>query len=322
VTRFSCGGFVLAYSFNHCSCDAAGALQFITAVAELSRNPHLSNPSLVPVWARELLIPRPRNPPHILFPHYEYKISNNNDMYHPSDFHLHTQSSLFLPRAAVSAIKKLARASASFDAAAALFWQSRARAIGLANTDIAHFLFPVDTRHLQGVSPLPKGYYGAAVVFPCVSVPVDELCQKPLSYAASQIAMTKHLASQPEYRSSVIDYLEVHQGKVGFCGGKEAFVVSDQSKLRFADVDFGWGRALYGGPGRANTGNEPGMVAAVVSHHLENGEEGLLLIFTMANEALIAFRNEVWKTVLAATNDKNTIEVTGISSSNFAKSAL
>lgn len=320
MTRFSCGGFVLAYSFNHCACDAAGALQFITALAEFTRNPHLSKPSVIPVWSRESLIPR--NPSRVSFSHSEYEIPKPNKIYHPSDFHLHTQSSLFLPRAAVSAIKKQAGASASFDAVAALFWRSRASAIGLSNTDIAHFLFPVDTRHLQGVSPLPRGYYGAAVVFPCVSVPVDELCQQPLNYAASKIAMAKHLAAQPEYRSSVIDYLEVHQEKIGFRGGKEAFVVSDQSKLRFADVDFGWGQAVYGGPGRAGTGIEPGMVAAVVSHCLENGEEGLLLIFTMAEEALYAFRNEVSETVSAATEGNIGIEITGISSGNVLKSAL
>lgn len=324
MTRFACGGFILAYSFNHCACDAAGALQFITAVAEMARNPHLSNPSLIPVWSRKSLIPR--SPPRISFSHPEYKKPKSNKIYHPSDFHTHMQSSLFLPQATVSAIKTLAGASASFDAVAALFWRSRARALGLGNTEIAHFLFPVDTRHLQGASPLPKCYYGAAVVFPCVSVPVEELCQQPISYAASKIAMTKHLASQPEYRSSVIDYLEVYQGKVGFRGGKEAFVISDQSKLRFADVDFGWGRAVYGGPGRAGTGNEPGMVAAVVSHRLENGEEGLLLIFTMTNEALDSFHNEVLETVVAAIEfeGKNKIQIRGISSgkATSVKSAL
>ncbi|KAJ3685989.1 hypothetical protein LUZ61_015153 [Rhynchospora tenuis] len=320
VTRFACGGFVLAYTVNHCACDAAGVLQFITAVAELARNPQLSNPSLIPVWSRELLIPR--NPPCISFCHYEYENPEPNKIHDLSDFHLQIQSSLFLPRATISTIKTLAKASASFDAVAALLWRSRTRVIGLADTDIARLLFAVDIRHLRGALPLPKGYYGAAIVSPSVSVPVQDLCQKPLSYAASKIAMTKYLASQPEYRSSVIDYLEVCQGKVGLRGGKEAFAVSDHSKLRYADVDFGWGRAMYGGPGRAGTGSEPGLVASVVSHRLENGEEGLLLIFTMASEVLEAFHGEVWETVAAITEGKNGTVFMGNSSNTLVRSAL
>ncbi|XP_020089055.1 benzyl alcohol O-benzoyltransferase-like [Ananas comosus] len=295
VTRLACGGFVLAYTFNHCMCDAAGALQFLTAVAESARDPSINSPSLRPVWSREAL--SPRSPPRISFPHYEYDDSITNlkpgPMYSPSHFRRLAQASLFLPRETVSTLKHRAAAAASFDAVAACLWRARARALCLSGRDPAYFLFPLDTRS-RGTPRLPRGYYGAAVVFPCATALTFDLCRKPLRYASSKIATTKQIALEDEYRASVVDFLEGKGGNVGFRGGEGVFVVSDQSRLRFADVDMGWGRAVYGGPGRAGTGAEPGMVAAVAAHRREDGVEGLLAIFSIPDEAMEAFKREVW----------------------------
>ncbi|KAK9108018.1 hypothetical protein Syun_024029 [Stephania yunnanensis] len=61
-----------------------------------------------------------------------------------------------------------------------------------------------------------------------------------------------------EYRMSVLDSIEGN-GRRAFCR-ESALVVSDMSRLRFAEVDFGWGPAVYGGPARAGTGHVPGML--------------------------------------------------------------
>ncbi|KAK9115338.1 hypothetical protein Syun_022135 [Stephania yunnanensis] len=75
VTRLSCGGFVLAYTLNHCACDTNGALQFMKTIAEFCcDDPQRKTPSTLPSWGREIL--KPRSPPIISFRHPEY---NNLD---------------------------------------------------------------------------------------------------------------------------------------------------------------------------------------------------------------------------------------------------
>lgn len=66
VTRLACGGFILAYTFNHCICDAYGAYQFITVVSEFCKDPNRRAPSTLRSWERETL--RPRSPPIISYP--------------------------------------------------------------------------------------------------------------------------------------------------------------------------------------------------------------------------------------------------------------
>ncbi|OAY73380.1 Benzyl alcohol O-benzoyltransferase, partial [Ananas comosus] len=168
-----------------------------------ARDPSINSPSLRPVWSREAL--SPRSPPRISFPHYEYDDSITNlkpgPMYSPSRFRRLAQASLFLPRETVSTLKHRAAAAASFDAVAACLWRARARALCLSGRDPAYFLFPVDTRS-RGTPRLPRGYYGAAVVFPCATALTFDLCRKPLRYASSKVATAKQIALEDEYRAS------------------------------------------------------------------------------------------------------------------------
>ncbi|KAE9619004.1 putative benzyl alcohol O-benzoyltransferase [Lupinus albus] len=56
VTRLKCGGFIVGLRFNHTMVDGAGILQFMTALSEMARGLH--EPSILPVWDRELLCAR------------------------------------------------------------------------------------------------------------------------------------------------------------------------------------------------------------------------------------------------------------------------
>nr|CAD1838261.1 unnamed protein product [Ananas comosus var. bracteatus] len=291
VTRLACGGFVLAYTFNHCMCDAAGALQFLTAVAESARDPSINSLSLHPVWSREAL--SPRSPPRISFPHYEYDDSITNlkpgPMYSPSRFRRLAQASLFLPREAVSTLKHRAAAAASFDAVAACLWRARARALGLSGRDPAYFLFPVYTRS-RGTPRLPRGYYGAAVVFPCATALTFDLCRKPLRYASSKVATAKQIALEDEYWASVVDFLEGKGGNVGFRGGEGVFVVSDQSLPMSTWVGAGQCMAVRGGRGLGQSLGWWQRWRRTVG----GWRGGLLAIFSIPDEAMEAFKREVW----------------------------
>ncbi|KAF3444343.1 hypothetical protein FNV43_RR14034 [Rhamnella rubrinervis] len=219
VTELSCGGFVLAYTFNHCICDAYGAYQFIKAVSEFCISACL--------WrarTRTLIGPRPES-----------------------------------------------------------------------SSTTTRLLFPVDTR-FRYEPLLPEGYYGSAVVFPCAITKASKLVHKPLTYAASLISAVKNRVAENEYRASVLDFIEVN-GRKGFCS-EGAFVVSDMTRLRFMDLDFGWGsKAVYGGPARAGTGLVPGMVTSLVSHKNKEGVDGMLALVSLPSELVDKFHMEVRKEI-------------------------
>ncbi|KAH7658638.1 Transferase protein [Dioscorea alata] len=290
VTKLRCGGFVLGYTMNHCVCDAYGIYQFITTMSELAREPNRSVPTQQPVWSRELL--RPRNPLQPLFPHPEYNMDPNpNDPAPESDFRNLTQFSIFFTRSEISALKSQINGpkTPTFDAITALLWRVRTRVLGVRSE--TRLFFAVDTRGRHRPL-LPAGYYGVAIIIPCTIVPAKQLGSRPLSFAAGLISELKRYGSDKDYRSSVVDFIEAH-GPRGFSGGQGAFAVSDVSKLKFADVDFGWGPGVYGGLARAGTTNIPGMVAFLVGYKREDGVDGLLALLSLPRGAVDAFKDEV-----------------------------
>ena len=138
------------------------------------------------------------------------------------------------------------------------------------------------------------------MVFPCAIAKANEVMGKPLHYAASLISEVKKRVAGDEYRASVLDFIEMNERR-GFCMD-EAFVVSDMCRLRFAEIDFGWGGGVYGGPGRAGTGLKPGMVTSIIGHKNEEGVEGVLALVSLPLESVDRFHMEVRKQIESATS--------------------
>ncbi|KAI5397340.1 hypothetical protein KIW84_063233 [Lathyrus oleraceus] len=74
VTRLKCGGFIFVIRINHTISDAFGIAQFMNALAEICRG--MNEPSISPVWRRELL--SVRNPPRVTCYHPELEQAHNN----------------------------------------------------------------------------------------------------------------------------------------------------------------------------------------------------------------------------------------------------
>ncbi|KAK9272395.1 hypothetical protein L1049_002767 [Liquidambar formosana] len=294
VTRLACGGFLLAYTFNHCICDAYGAYQFLTAMSQFCTNPSQVTPSFLPSWGREIL--KPRSPPIVSYPHPEYEAFDHPAITHTeTDFKRLAQTSIFLSHADISALKNQINSNKcpTFDAVASCLWRARTRTLINPNS-ITKLIFPIDTR-FRYKPLLPKGYYGSAVVFPCATAKAAELIQKPLGYTAGLVSEVKMGVMGDEYRASVVDFIESN-GRERFCS-QGTFVVSDMSRLKFVEVDFGWGHGVYGGPARAGTGLIPGMVTSVVGHKNEEGVEGVLALISLPPESVQRFHIEVRKEV-------------------------
>ncbi|KAH7533840.1 hypothetical protein FEM48_Zijuj04G0174500 [Ziziphus jujuba var. spinosa] len=294
VTRFACGGFVLAYTFNHCICDAYGAYQFIKAISEFCTNPTQTTPTSLPSWGRETL--KPRSSLTISYPHLEYETSKNPTItYAESQFKTLAQTSIFLSPTDISLLKNQPNNQKlpTFDAVSACLWRARTRTL-LNPESTTRLLFPIDTR-FRYKPLLPKGYYGSAVVFPCAITKASELVDKPLSYAASLISEVKKEVGEDEYRASVLDFIEAN-GRKGF-HSEGAFVVSDMTRLRFGELDFGWGKGIYGGPSRAGTGLVPGMVTSLVTHKNKEGVVGILALVSLPQEFVDKFHKEIRKEI-------------------------
>ncbi|XP_062103711.1 benzyl alcohol O-benzoyltransferase-like [Humulus lupulus] len=295
VTRLACGGFVLAYTFNHCICDAYGAFMFMQVVSEFCRIPNRTSPSSLPSWGRELL--KPRSPPIISYPHSEYDSSPHspNITFTETQFKQFAQTSVFLSRTDILLLKSQIpdQKLPTFDAVAACLWRARTRTL-LSPKSTTRLLFPIDTR-FRYKPLLPNGYYGSAVVFPCAITEAAKLIEKPLPYAASLISAVKQGVTGDEYRASVLDFIEANEHR-GFCA-EGAFVVSDMTRLRFTDVDFGWGQAVYGGPARAGTGLVPIMVTSLITHKNDKGVEGVLALVSLPLELMERFHKEIRKEI-------------------------
>ncbi|KAJ0962806.1 hypothetical protein J5N97_027928 [Dioscorea zingiberensis] len=291
VTRLKCGGFVLAYTVNHCMCDGYGVFQFITAVSELAREPNRSDLTQPPVWARELLTPR--SPPRPSFPHREYDPDPNMEPDSSgSEIRDKTQISIFFTRSDISALKSQINGpkTPTFVAITALLWRAWTRSLGLRSE--TRLLVPIDTRgHHQPL--LPVGYYGVAVVVSCAVAPAKELVSRPISFAGGLISELKSRGSDKEYRASTVDFIETERRF--WCRGEGTLVVTDVSKLRFADVDFGWGPGLYGGFARGGVVDVAGLVVTTLSGYKreEDGVEGLVALLSLPREAVDAFQDEV-----------------------------
>lgn len=73
-----------------------------------------------------------------------------------------------------------------------------------------------------------------------------ELGEWPLRFVAERVRGAIQRVTD-EYVRSAVDWLEVHKGVPSVAAGR-SFYVSAWWKLAFHELDFGRGKALYGGP--------------------------------------------------------------------------
>ena len=274
-------------TFNHTMADGIGIVQFMNALAEMVKGG--SRPSVLPVWKREIL--RPRTKPTVKFPLYEYdqiedkdgQLVSANELIHKSFFFLHKEIE-WLKRQAVGKGKYT-----TFEVLSAFLWRLRTKAVQLAARQEARLIFTVDARN-KSEPPLPEGFYGNAISLACAKATTEELANKPLSFAVKLINEAK-TAVNDEYLRSAIDLMEL-KGR-HHCTVVNTFFVSDVSKMRFRDVDFGWGGASYGGLARGGVGVVPGLVNNFISHCNTSGVEGIVVPLCLPSAAMRRFEAEI-----------------------------
>ncbi|MFQ6667426.1 hypothetical protein Gotur_033459 [Gossypium turneri] len=288
VTRLKCGGFIFALRLNHVMSDGTGLAQFLFALGEMARG--VATHLISPVWERHLL--DARLPARITFTHREY-----DEVEAPVTtpitilpFDNPVQRSFSFGFAEASLLRSLLpphlRHCTTFELITACLWRCRTLAINLDPDEEVRMLCVVNARSKFNPS-FPSGYYGNVIVLPAAITTVKSLCEKPLGYAVELIKQAKASVTE-EYVKSVAA-LTVARGKqIHFPNVIGTYIISDLTNAGFEDIDFGWGKAVFGGP----------MIAVGVISHLmptknKKGEVGIVTSVCLPAPAMERFAKEL-----------------------------
>ncbi|XP_027913132.1 methanol O-anthraniloyltransferase-like [Vigna unguiculata] len=247
VTRLSCGGFVFAVCMNHVVCDSFGLVQFLNVVATMARDPHAAIQP--PVWRRDIF--SARNPPRVTCTHHEYdnvvQHSTTTTSSHSTENTENlSHESFFFGQKEIQTLRNHLphnlRKCSTFELLTACLWKCRTMALDLDPNEVVGVSSFVTT---HGKVNVPKGYYGNAFVFPIALSKAGLLCEKSLGYGLGLIREAKGRMSE-EYVRSVVDLMVLKGRPMHRTHGN--FFVGDMSRVGFGEVDFGWGKPVYGGP--------------------------------------------------------------------------
>lgn len=245
VTKFKCGGFTLGLNLIHCMKDGICAMEFINAWAQVARGLDLKTP---PFLDRTIL--KARDPSKVEFHHHEFDqiqdISNTTKLYEEENmiyktFYFNPEKLELLKKKATEngAMEKCS----TFEALSGFVWRARTAALKMHPDQQTKLLFAVDGRS-RFIPPIPKGYFGNAIVLTNSLCKASELLENPLSFTVGLVHKAIDMVTD-SYMRSAIDYFEVTRARPSLTA---TLLITTWTRLSFETTDFGWGEPLYSGP--------------------------------------------------------------------------
>ncbi|XP_078149147.1 acyl transferase 5-like [Carex rostrata] len=224
VTEFTCGGFVIGLIAVHTLADGLGAAQFLNTIADLAQG--LPEPTVKPVWGRELIPNPPTLPPGPppVFPSF-------NLQQHVSDV-----DSTDVAYVKAQYMDSIGHFCSTFDVCIAKAWQARTRSIGLSQETPVHVCFFASTRHL--LKSLPDGYYGNCFYPVTATATSGAVTSAKLIEVVKMIRDAKVKLSGDFARWAVGDF---KKDPYELTFEYNSLFVSDWTRLGFLEVDYGWG---------------------------------------------------------------------------------
>ncbi|CAB4289895.1 unnamed protein product [Prunus armeniaca] len=297
VTYFKCGGASLGVSMDHRVADGFSALHFVNTWSAIACGEVAKiNP---PFMDRTLL--RARNPPQPAFHHTEFETSAEKELvYDLQKTTKVTASSFRLTREQLNILKSNSKEDAgnnsnpinftTFEMLAGHIWRCVCKARKLPDDQNTKLRIPTDGRsRLQ--PPLPAGFFGNVSFRTAHIAAAGDIQSKPTWYAASCIhnALAR---MDNNYLRSALDYLDLElqtpclsQPPVGPRPiWSPHLQINTWMRLPIHDADFGWGRPIFMGPGRAYPWD--GMALLLPS---ATNDGSLSLIITLQSEHMKSF---------------------------------
>ena len=288
VTRLRCGGFIIALRVNHLMSDAPSIVQFMNAMSEM---PRVCATSIPLVWQRELL--NARNPPQVTCTHHEFDELVKPQSLIINSLHELACCSFFFGSTPVSAISKKIPHHfgkySTFEVLTAFFWRCRTIALSPYPEDQVRLIFMNNVRAILN-RPLPRGYYGNAYAISLAVTTARELCENPLEYALELVRKAKANVND-EYIRSFID-LVVSKGRP-HTTIVQSFVVSNTARLGFRDVDYGWGKAIFGGVANIFESPSTSSTSFYIEAMNSKGEDGIMVPMCLPTLAMERFVQEL-----------------------------
>ncbi|RDY02169.1 Benzyl alcohol O-benzoyltransferase, partial [Mucuna pruriens] len=291
VTRLKCGGFIFALRLNHSMSDGFGIAKFMNALAEIARG--AKEPSLTPVWCRELL--NARDPPRISRIHHEYEevVLENKTEGTTIPLKDVAQRCFFFGPTEVSALRRLVSKHVgrctTFEVITACMWRCRIRALQVEPNDVVRFISTVNI-NAKVNPPLPSGYYGNEFVLSAAVTTAQRLCENPFGYALELIKNAKANVDE-EYVRSMTDLMVV-KGRPHNATTR-SYLVTNTTRLGLNEMDLGWGKPIYGGPATCGITNIPQMTSVYMSYQNDKGEYVIVVPIMLPPKAMNRFATEL-----------------------------
>ncbi|BAF16718.1 acyl transferase 7 [Oryza sativa Japonica Group] len=228
VTTFACGGFVVGFRFSHAVADGPGAAQFMGAVGELARGGERI--TVAPSWGRDAVpdpagamvgaLPEPAGASRL-----EYLAIDIS-----ADYINHFKSQF-------AAATGGARCSA-FEVLIAKAWQSRTRAAAFDPSTPINLSFAMNARPLL----LPRGgagFYGNCYYIMRVASTAGRVATASVTDVVRMIREGKKRLPSEFARWAAGEMAGVDPYQI--TSDYRTLLVSDWTRLGFAEVDYGWG---------------------------------------------------------------------------------
>jgi len=139
-------------------------------------------------------------------------------------------------------------------------------------------------RNTAGVG-IPIGYYGNAFACPVAISTAGELSTNPLSYAIELVKKAQKQVDM-EYMRSTADLIVLRRGQRQLVTAGMYYQV-DETKVRFHDLDFGWGKPVYSGPAEAVPFTScPWLSSFHLPSKNANGEDGIVVPIYLPGPAM------------------------------------
>ncbi|OIW18691.1 hypothetical protein TanjilG_13443 [Lupinus angustifolius] len=273
LTMFKCGGFSISLTVSHAVADGPSALHFISEWSRFARSGE-SILKTVPFLDRKVL--RAGLPPLMsLAPCHANSAFNHPPLLLGQSDNIEerkkktTVAMLKLSKHQVEMLRKTANESWSkpkndrsytrYETVTGHIWRSASKARGHEKDQPTALGVCVDSRSRMQ-PPLPKGYFGNATLDVIATSLAGDLMSRPLGYASSRIREAIDKVTD-EYVRSGIEFLKKQEDltrfqdlhAIGsdngpFYGNPNLGVVSWLT-LPIYELDFGWGKEVYMGPG-------------------------------------------------------------------------
>ncbi|XP_030442185.1 omega-hydroxypalmitate O-feruloyl transferase-like [Syzygium oleosum] len=243
VTKFRSGSFILGIALSHYIADGVSTMNFMNAWAEIARGKPLS---IVPCHDRTIL--KSWVPPQITGPYDEFvhisDVSNMTALYEEQQFvykalHFNAEKLAALKRMATKDEQVTSKCT-NFVALAAFVWRARSIALNMKLHQQSKLLLAVNFRSRLR-TPLPDGYFGNTVVWPCCLCTKGELIEEPIFASATRIKKAIESATD-SYVQSRIDYYDNNR-----LGGLpvDTLLMSSWTRFEYGSTDFGWGEPRF-----------------------------------------------------------------------------